>query len=147
MQDAVIWLLGVHWGTASLLEVVWTAAGLYGLVVTLVLARGCLVDLAVLKASSMFQQNGARHIIARQHLRNMLERVLLFALLTLIGILALFAPAPVGSEAARVRSGVFSVAVLAVEIALVLGAWWDQRDGAALLRQIRMRQTDHPAEG
>lgn len=111
--------------TANPVEICWTAVALVGLIITAWALVDAVADLHYLQALGL---NGAREIVARGSARNETFRVVIHALLFLIGIVSMLTgPAnpdrPVTPPGIVVGAGFCAVVVL-----LVVKSGMDRRD-------------------
>lgn len=135
-------LIRWNYGSASILEVAWTLVGIVGVAFTAGLLRECVGDLRALKGAPTYVEGGARHIVARQHIRNMAQRLAMLTAFVVIGVALMLTPPPSQhagpSRAAAILAGVF----LFVEFTIVGGSIQDRNDRASLFFRLRMRRSE-----
>lgn len=113
-------------GDTNLVEFLWTACALLGLLIGLFMLRETWLGL---RALHHFRVNGVRHREAVRDLRTALGFVLIFLTFAEVGLGAMFSPPPVYSANQRVAN-LLGLTLLVVEPALVLAKianWRDQR--------------------
>lgn len=120
MPEWLIDLLFAQVGTASALELVWTAVGLVGLSLTLYLWGQAWLDYRALRRAGDYVPHGPRHEIAVDNIQTTAERVSIFGICVLLGLLAMSAPAAGGRPSTI--SIIFDLIFIVAEVAWCLGA-------------------------
>lgn len=128
------------YGNATIYQLVYTAIGIVGLLVTVHLLVQSMEDLHALKSYSTYKPGGMRHIIARNNVRNMGMRAAKLLVLVVISLASMLAPITVTHP--TVRALLTAIGFGSIEIIIVVGAIADRRDRAALFFQIRTRRVD-----
>jgi hypothetical protein len=107
-------------GTASTLEIIWSAVGLAGLVITLYLWLQAWLDYRALRRADDYKPHGPRHEIAMDNIQMTAERLSIFVICVLLGGIAMSAKAPRGQPGTA--SIVFDLVVIMAEVGWTLGA-------------------------
>lgn len=133
----------LHWqyGPASVPELAWTTIGVLGFAFTYRLVRECNADMAALLRSPVYVAGGALHIMARQNLRTMVQRLTLFAAFVAVGLVLCFTPSP--TQTPSPASIVLAFVFVFSEITMALCSYQDGRDRIELHQQgRRLRRAD-----
>lgn len=131
-----------NYGSASVLEIAWTILGILGLAFTIQGLSQCLADRAALLKSAHYIKRGARDVIARYNIRNMVQRVTIFVAIIVVGTVAMLST-PINTKAGpSPYAATLSGAFLIIELIMVAGAFWDRGDRAELYFQVRVRRAD-----
>jgi hypothetical protein len=143
-HDHTIWSQ-LNYGTASILEIIWTVVGIVGLLTVAWLLHEAFLDRAAVGRSMDFRGRTAEKIIAEQNVRRLLQKVACFAVFVGIGIAAILTPPPV-APTAQPGPSLYAVALssglVLVEVLLTLSAIQDRRDRLAVIMVARMRRKE-----
>lgn len=141
LNDALLWLITVHYGSASLLEAVWTAAAVVGLLTTIWLWRQSVLDRDALERATDFRPGGPRAIVAQGNARDNMYELVVEAFLVLVGVIALLTP-----SARTVPSAygiILALGATGIAVLLTVGAVQNHRDRRRFLAQIRRLAGDN----
>lgn len=117
---------------AGIVEFLWTAGALLGLLVGLFVLRETWLSLGAL---DRYRVNGVRHREATRDLRTALGFVLIFLVFAEVGLGAMFSPPPVYSANQRVAN-LLGLSLLVAEPALLVAKWANWRDQRRSVGQV-----------
>lgn len=119
--------LSLQWGTASLIELLWTLTGLVGIYLTWANLQDARQYITALEKVNGQKSSKEVKIIAFGHYRNELFRIMMFLVVTGIGVVAMLTPpaiknSPVTPVSIAITLGLFTLTAL-----LVMASFLDKR--------------------
>jgi hypothetical protein len=133
IASGIVATLSLQWHTASLIEVLWTMAGLIGAYMT----WGNLQDTRRY-INAIRKRNGTKigkevRIIAYGHYRNEIIRIISFVIITSVGAAAMLTPPAVPHQPVTPVSLVVTIGLLLLTALLVAASFMDRRQRDLLL--------------
>ncbi len=110
-------------------ELAWSLLAMLGLAVSLIMLGEVFADYRFVKISG---QNGALRLIAGQHVRSELRRVLEFVGFLALGVAAGLTPPPIREDISNLAT-IFSVVFFGVELINLIDSLLDYRDRVRLI--------------
>lgn len=130
VMSGLVASLSLQWGTASLIELLWTLSGLVGVYLTWGNLRDAKLYITALRHHS--RKNGIKlrretKIIAFGHYRNEIMRMWMFGIITMVGAVAMATPPAVKHAKVTPVSLAITLGLLAITGILVTSSFLDRR--------------------
>lgn len=130
VMSGLVASLSLQWGTASLIELLWTLSGLVGIYLTWGNLRDAKLYITALRnhtSKNKLKLRRETKIIAFGHYRNEIMRLWMFAIITLVGAIAMATPPAIKHPKVTPVSLAITVGLLAITGILVTSSFLDRR--------------------